>query len=577
MKKVNDVLSVRVAKKIAALFIDLDETLWEGTIVKEDRLSLHQDRYELINFMYDRGIQIFIVSQNDLSDVEKAFIRLGIDKSIFTQVIANWEPKVLNIKRLLQLTDIRPETAVFIDDNEALLREVSESISGIHVLSPEDLVKLKSLKIVSSRSKESSSDIRARQNRYRLKIKERSQIGLGFEVQKSLGKQICVAIPPARGLYRIIKLLFTTHRLNFNPDQFESEENLIESIFAKLNNGRVVYAVSAFQQEISLGLIGAFIVDIKGEIATVENATFSCSSMGLGFEEKAISVLIKKLKNQKVKKLLLMLNTSTTNSRIQKILWQLGFELQSQVVSTKGGTNCIFSLDIYCYETKNQLPWIIVSDKLNLDYPGMPDVIDFFKSEVVPLIDKGALITNLGSARGEVLGLLQESRRIKFEEMIKNAGATLSKVDLEYIPEEENIVGDAENLPDFFYDETQDHVWAFELLEHTFRPWKVLNEMMRICKISGYIVITVPGKSFPKHEYPVDLWRIGPEALLEIFSTDFFLPIAFKNIGPDNNLRRTMAVFKKIALTPKNFVKPFKADSFAGGSYNQNNGIIYFD
>jgi hypothetical protein len=38
-----------------------------------------------------------------------------------------------------------------------------------------------------------------------------------------------------------------------------------------------------------------------------------------------------------------------------------------------------------------------------------------------------------------------------------------------------------------------------------------------------------------------------------------------------------MAVFKKIAKTPKEFVKPFKADSFAGGSFNQDNGIIYFD
>ena len=577
MKEKNDVLSVKIAKKISALFIDLDETLWEGILAHGETVSLHSDRYEIIKFMYDRGIQIFAVSSNDLVDVEKTFSRLSIDRNLFTYVLANWEPKINNIRQLLELTDIRPETAVFVDDNEALLREAEDLIRGIHVLCPEDLGILKHAKSVSCRSKESVSDVKARQNRYRLKITERSQKGFHLEVQKSLGKSICVAVPPASGLYRIIKLLFTTHRLNFNPDQFESEEKLIESIFSKLNNGRIVYAVSAFQQEISLGLIGAFIVHVNGEDAVIENATFSCSSMGLGFEEKAILVLIKKLKNQGVKKLSLTLSSSSTNARIQKILWIFGFELENQIVNSNGIINCVFTLEVDRYKTKNQFAWITVSDNLTLEYPGMPDVIDFFTREVVPLIKRGSLITNLGSARGEVLGLLQQNQREKFEAIIKNADTIISNVDLEFIPEENNIVGDAENLPDFFYDETQNHVWAFELLEHTYHPWKVLNEMIRICKVDGYIVVTVPGKSFPKHEYPVDLWRIGPEALVQIFSSKFFLPIAFKNIGPEDNLRITMAIFKKIAPTPQDFVKPFKADSFTGGNFNQINGIIYFD
>lgn len=558
------------ARKIAAILVDLDETLWEGTLVNNDRPVLNLERWEVIELLHKRGIQIFVVSKNDKDEVIRALESLDIDRDIFTHIIANWEPKVKNIADLLAATDILPQTAVFIDD-EIINREmVKAQFPKMHVLEPEQVPFLIGIPTVELRSIESSSEIKNRKNRYRAKISKwllQGKGALSYDLQKSLKQKICVDIPPVNNLYRVAKLLFTTHRLNFNPPVSHDEDMLLESIFNKINSGRTVYAVSANQQENSLGLIGAFIVNLSGKMATIENATFSCSSMGLGFEERALAILLGKLKKLGINRVFLYLADSSTNARIQNILWRFGFEL----VNNNQADKClVFNKYISRFDAEKWLPLITETDKLDLNYPGMPEVIRFFDYEVATLIKDGDSIVNLGSARGEVLGLLEDERHQEFMKAVSEAEVT--NVDLEYVPEIDNIVADAENLHDIFADESQNQVWAVELLEHTRHPWKVISEMARICKVDGYIFVTVPGKSFPKHEYPVDFWRIGSNTLVRIFSSDYFKLIAIENVGSPDNLRRTMVVFQKIKATPSPL-----ASAFVGGQFNEDNGITYFD
>ncbi len=557
------------AKKIAAVFVDLDETLWKGTIVHDDELVLNKGRLEVIELLYSKGVQIFIVSKNDKDEVSRTLELLRINKDIFTYVVANWEPKVQNIDNLLKMTDILPQTAVFIDDNVINRNAVKIQFPNLHVLEPEMMGFLSGIPAIDVRRKELPSEIKRRQNRYRAKINERSLFGSGAtnKIQESLKKEICVAVPPVNNLYRLAKLLFTTHRLNFNPPIEHDEELLLDNLFHKINQGRVVYAVSASHQGNPLGLIGAFVVNFNDRVATIENATFSCSSMDLGFEERSIALLLGKLKDQGIDRVFLYLADSSTNARIQKLLWRLSF---SPISSEDGSRHLVFNKYVSRFNPEKYSPLIKEVENLDLTYPGMPEVIEFFYDEVSPLINFADSIVNLGSARGEVLGLLEEHQKQQF--IVATKGAKIINVDLEYVSEVDNIVADAENLQKVFTNESQNQVWAIELLEHTRHPWRALSEMVRICKVDGYIFITVPGKSFPKHEYPVDFWRIGPNTLTRIFASEYFKLIALENIGQADNLRRTMVVFKKTKTTPPNFVS-----AFIGGKLNEENGITYFE
>jgi SAM-dependent methyltransferase len=73
-----------------------------------------------------------------------------------------------------------------------------------------------------------------------------------------------------------------------------------------------------------------------------------------------------------------------------------------------------------------------------------------------------------------------------------------------------DIVCDAENmsLPDSSYD----LVICTQVLEHTQRPQKIVDECHRVLRPGGTFLLSVPS-IFPVHGYPADNWRFMPQGL----------------------------------------------------------------
>lgn len=74
---------------------------------------------------------------------------------------------------------------------------------------------------------------------------------------------------------------------------------------------------------------------------------------------------------------------------------------------------------------------------------------------------------------------------------------------------------DAERLT--YWDNSFDVVLSTEMLEHVERPWRVLEEMERVCKPEGHLLVTCRGYdergAFPVHGYPDDIWRFSARSL----------------------------------------------------------------
>jgi len=68
-----------------------------------------------------------------------------------------------------------------------------------------------------------------------------------------------------------------------------------------------------------------------------------------------------------------------------------------------------------------------------------------------------------------------------------------------------------------FMDESFDHVLCLETLEHDPQFWVTVQEMRRVLRKGGVLVITVPGINFAKHEMPRDYWRFTTEGLKKLF------------------------------------------------------------
>lgn len=543
--------SLLEAPKITTCFVDLDNTIWDGIIAEGEKPRLIVARYEILKKLHQKGVQLYVVSKNDQNDVDKTFKELEIDKELFTWVITGWDPKFLNIQRLVDIAEIRPETAVFIDDNIFELNEVKQKIPAIYILDANNIDFIMSIPAITSKKEQTESEIQERKNRYRTAIQSKYLkeyfTGNDIEFYRKLKREIRLGLVPIDNLDRATRLLVETHRLNFNPGKFAEYDQALNYLHDRFSKGDLIYAVATSEGEYSLGLAGVLILQIQNKDAIITDGSFSCGIIGRDFEQKTILALIDLLKNKNIEQLKAYITATATNVRMRTILNELGFTESNKKTDTKDNLHIDYVLDIKDYSTTGKYDWISVSEKPpTFEYVGHSYVIKFFEKYVKPLIFNGCAFINLGSARGEVLGLLQKNVREEFYRFLENKSVHYTKIDLEYYPEEKNIVANAEDLRKLINDESQDIVMAVELLEHTQNPKLVLNEMIRICRDGGYIFISTPSFNFPKHEYPIDLWRFGPKTLKEIFSNTSFKIEHIETEGAQVFPRRTMLLVKKI-------------------------------
>lgn len=555
MNKVSPYKELLKTDKIKTVITDLDNTLWSGILAEKQKLVLNKKYYEFLKTLYDKGIQIIAVSKNDESDVFDAFQKLKIDKNLFTLIVSNWDPKYLNIDRIIQQMNFRPETVIFVDDNPFERNEVKSKIAKIHCLDIEDWDILTDLPYIKIKQKESKSEIEERVNRFKTAFKAselRKEFKEDAEFLKSLKRELSIGQISCDNLDRFTQLLVVTHRLNFNPGKFQNYDEALDYLYDKINSRYKLYAISTREDNVSLGLTGALVVKIDEDKAIIENGTFSCGIIGRDFEQKSLLALIEQLKQVGIKELEIYITQSSTNKRVKEIFDELSFK-----IIRKTEKQVIYKIDLLKYSSKKKYEWIkVLSTPPEMDYFGIPSVIDFFKEKVKPIIKKKFSIINLGSARGEVLGHLQKDIKEEFYKFVRDNNIKYTKLDIDYYLDENNVVGNAEDMQDVVKDESQDLIMAIELLEHTDHFWKAINEMIRVCKINGYLFITVPAYKYPKHEYPIDKWRIGPKTLRKFFPDSHFKIIEFETEGNKNTPRRCMILVQKLKSFSANYNIP---------------------
>ncbi len=533
------------AGKITTLITDLDRTLWEGVLAEKQKVRVNDEYYDFLRSLHRKGITVFAVSKNDEEEVNAAFDRLAIDKGLFTAVIANWDPKYLTIERLVQCTGLRPETVVLVDDNPLERTEVKARTPQIYCIDSSNWDVLRGVPYIMRRRNQASSEIRSRANRYKTAIyasDSRLRAADDAEFYRGLKREISIGQIGVDDIGRYTRLLVETHRINFNPGKFAEYGAALEYLHERLNAGDRLFAISTKERGMSLGLTGALVVHHENGRARITDGTFSCGIIGRDFEQRSILALIEILKREAVATLEVCVTPTGTNKRMKDILVSLGFSEERQ----EDG-KIIYSMDITHYAPKETYGWIALSTEApELDYEGHPAVIGFFDAHVKPLIRERSNLVNIGSSRGEVLGFLQDDVREEFDRFLAARKANYLKIDKIAYPGEDNIVADAEDLKGIVPNRSQDLVMAVELLEHTEHFWLVINEMNRIAKQDGLIFLTVPSFNYPKHEYPIDLWRIGPETISKFFPPAYFETLRLETEGMEKSPRRTMILVRKL-------------------------------
>lgn len=64
-----------------------------------------------------------------------------------------------------------------------------------------------------------------------------------------------------------------------------------------------------------------------------------------------------------------------------------------------------------------------------------------------------------------------------------------------------------------FEDESYNMILCCSVFEHCERFWLLFEEMARVLKLNGKMLITAPRIHFKTHRHPVDCWRFLPDGM----------------------------------------------------------------
>ncbi|MBF0468715.1 MAG: HAD-IIIC family phosphatase [Desulfamplus sp.] len=114
----------RSERKIKCVVWDLDNTLWEGTLLEDPHVELKSGIREIMQELDKRGILQSIASKNEHALAMSRIKELGIEEYFLYPQI-HWGPKSDSIGRIRQDLNIGINTFAFVDDQIFELQEVS--------------------------------------------------------------------------------------------------------------------------------------------------------------------------------------------------------------------------------------------------------------------------------------------------------------------------------------------------------------------------------------------------------------------------------------------------------------------
>ncbi len=113
---------------------DMDDTFWQGTI-SEGPVKINKKHVDIVKKLTARGIINSICSKNDFAVVQEKLTELGLwDYFVFPQIA--WQPKGPMLKSIIRNVQLRPETVLFIDDNETNLNEAKFYLPKLQLADP---------------------------------------------------------------------------------------------------------------------------------------------------------------------------------------------------------------------------------------------------------------------------------------------------------------------------------------------------------------------------------------------------------------------------------------------------------
>lgn len=267
------------AAKVKVLCWDLDNTLWQGTLLEdgEEACVLREATRELIEALDARGVLQTVVSKNDHDHAWAHVEKLGL-QDYFLYPAINWGQKSESVRQIAQRFNLGLDSFAAVDDSPFERAEIQSGLPMVRVYSERELGSL----LERPEFDVPVTEMSAKRRLSYLAETDRSHASEQFRGDyraflRSCELRMRIYVPREESeTRRCLELVQRSNQLNLSARRYSDDE------FAALlaAEGFLLLAFEAEDRFGHYGIVGFASVDERGELPLVRDFVMSCRIAG---------------------------------------------------------------------------------------------------------------------------------------------------------------------------------------------------------------------------------------------------------------------------------------------------------
>lgn len=330
-------------KLVKCLVWDLDDTLWSGTLLEGDELTLRPQVPSILQELNRRGILNSIASRNERKAALSVLRKFEVEHYFVAPQI-NTNPKPENLRQIAQDLNLGLDSLAFIDDSPFEREAVKFSCPPVLVLEAERYHTI--LDMQEFMPPVQTPEARKRAEFYRVESvrqqAERDFEGSRVDFLESCQIHLLLREAEATDIPRIVELAQRTNQFNSTAIRYDTDQ--VKALRAASN-------VRIFIGELrdrfgSYGAIGVMVLRLEGNAGVIESVMISCRAAGRGVPAAMLITAMRMGKAAGVDSLRVQYRPNERNRQLA-ILYSM---LEFQRLHEQSGDG----LTVWCYDLAQQ-------------------------------------------------------------------------------------------------------------------------------------------------------------------------------------------------------------------------------
>lgn len=287
---------MRNTKDVKCVVWDLDNTIWEGTLLESENVTLKPKIKEIIAELDARGILHSIASKNNYQDAWKKLKEYELEQYFLYPEI-HWNAKSYSVSNIQKNLNIGLDTMIFIDDLAFERDEVSTTHSEVQTFDALDYLNLIYHDRLNPRFL--TEDAKRRRLMYvedmhRIKAEEKYK-GPKEDFLTSLNMELGISEALEEDLRRAEELTVRTNQLNATGQTYSYEE-----LFAFMQSDQYkLYVCELNDKYGSYGKIGLALVKINKDNWHLKMLLMSCRVLSKSIGSVLMTFIMREAKKNK--------------------------------------------------------------------------------------------------------------------------------------------------------------------------------------------------------------------------------------------------------------------------------------